>query len=49
MNTLFGITGIRVYMTYDIDELNKFLTDHDGNIVDIQCTDKYFHVIYKEA
>ena len=44
---IYGITNIQVYMTSDTVELNLFLKDHDGNIIDIQCTDRYFHVIYK--
>ena len=47
MKTLYGITNIQVYMTSDIDELNQFLLKHNGNIIDIQCTDKYFHVVYR--
>ena len=45
---MFGITKIRVYMTMYIDELNEFLVNHDGDIIDIQCTDDYFHVIYQD-
>jgi hypothetical protein len=45
---MFGITKIRVYMTMYIDELNEFLIAHDGDIIDIQCTDEYFHVIYQD-
>ena len=48
-SNMYGITGIKVWMTRDIDELNIFLADNDGNIIDIQCTDEFFHVIYREA
>lgn len=47
MKNLYGITNLQVYMTSDIDELNQFLLEYDGNIIEIQCTDKYFHVVYK--
>ena len=47
MRTLHGITGIQVYMCRDLEDLNAFLLEHDGNIIDIQCTDEFFHVIYK--
>jgi hypothetical protein len=47
MKTLYGLNNIQVYMTADIDELNQFLLEYDGNIIDIQCTDKYFHVVYR--
>ena len=48
-NNMYGITGIRVFMTADLNALNIFLANFDGNIIDIQCTDDYFHVIYKEV
>lgn len=47
MKTLYGLTNMQVYMTSDIDELNQFLLEYDGNIIDIQCTDKFFHVVYR--
>lgn len=47
MKTLYGITGIRVFIAQKIEAVNAFLEQHDGNIIDIQCTDNYFHVIYK--
>lgn len=47
MNHLFGITNVQVFMTNDLDKLNSFLKEYSGNIIDIQCTDNWFHVIYK--
>lgn len=47
MNNIFGITGIQVFMTSDLGELNRFLEEYDGNIIDVQCTDKYFHVVFR--
>lgn len=47
-NAIFGITKIQVWMTQYIDELNEFLLEHDGDIIEIQCTDEYFHVIYQK-
>lgn len=44
---MFGIKNIKVWMTQNIDELNDFLSNHNCDILDIQCTDKYFHVIYQ--
>lgn len=49
MKNLYGLTDIQLYMTQYIDELNEFLKDHNGNIIEIQCTDEYFHVLYKET
>lgn len=49
MKNYFGITGIRIYLTQDIDEANAFLSEHDGDILDVQCTDEYFHIIHKDA
>ena len=43
----YGLTNLQVFMTDDTDILNEFLLEYNGNIVDIQCTDKYFHVVYK--
>lgn len=48
MKTLYGLIGLQVFVTTDIEHFNQFLKEHDGNIVDIQCTDKYYHAIYKE-
>lgn len=45
---LFGITNIQVYITCETSALNEFLIAHDGDIIDIQCTDKWFHVIYQD-
>ena len=41
MNKMFGITGIKVkffscFDKKDLDELNNFLCEYDGNIIDIQ-------------
>ena len=47
-NNIFGITDIQVYMTSELQALNEFLQEHNGNIIDIQCTDKWFHVIYQD-
>lgn len=46
-NNIFGITNIQVWITQNLDELNKFLLKHNGNIIDIQCTYNYFHVVYQ--
>lgn len=43
----YGLTNLQVFMTEDIDVLNEFLLMYNGEIVDIQCTDKFFHVVYK--
>lgn len=57
MNTMFGMTGIKVkifnFLNADhLNELNDFLNEHDGNIIDMQ----YQHsncfrvmVVYKEV
>ena len=47
MNTLYGITNLQVYATDNLNEFNHFLLEHNGNIVDIQLTDKYYQVVYK--
>ncbi len=47
MRTLFGITNIQVYECDDIDELNEFLLEYNGNVIDIQCTAGVYHVIYQ--
>ena len=40
MNTLYGITGIAVKAIEtcenDMDEVNSFLAEYDGNIINIQ-------------
>ena len=39
MNNVFGITGIRVkFFSFNnnADELNDFLDEYDGNIIDLQ-------------
>lgn len=54
---LYGITGIKVrFFVCDknADELNEFLSKHDGNIIDIQYQQNNFSVkqvmvVYKEA
>lgn len=47
MKHLYGLTNLQVFVTEDIDELNQFLLEYNGNIVEIICTDKRYHVIYK--
>ena len=47
MTHLYGLKNIQVYATKDIDELNQFLLEYNGDIIDIQCTDEWYHVIYK--
>lgn len=47
MKTLYGLTHLHLYFTEDIDELNEFLIEYDGNIIDIQCTNNGYHVVYK--
>lgn len=47
MKNIYGIINIQVYETNDIDELNTFLLDYNGNIIDIQCTNEKYIVIYK--
>lgn len=48
MKNYYGLKGIRIYMTEDLDEANEFLKQHDGDIIDVQCSDEFFHIIYKE-
>jgi hypothetical protein len=47
MKTLYGLTNLHVYTTEDLNELNLFLIEYDGNIVDIQITDTQYHVVYR--
>ena len=47
MNHLYGITNIQVFVTTDLGELNRFLDEYNGNIIDIQLSDKTYYVIYK--
>ena len=49
MRNMYGITGIRILMTRDIEEANRLLQEYDGNVIDIQCTDEFFHIIIKEV
>lgn len=48
MNKIYGITGIRVkfFVCEDksTNELNNFLEEHDGNIIDIQYQQNDFAV-----
>ena len=47
MNNVFGITGIRVkffVVDKNADELNDFLEEYDGNIIDIQYQQNDFAV-----
>ena len=39
MNSMYGILGIRtkaIEVNQDLTEVNKFLSEHDGNIINIQ-------------
>lgn len=56
-NTMFGITGIKVRFficeNENADELNMFLHNHDGDIIDIQYQQNNFvvkqvMVVYQE-
>lgn len=47
MKNYFGITGIRLYAAQELDELNAFLTEHDGNIIDIIVTSEDVVIVYK--
>lgn len=49
MNRLFGITKIQVFTTSDIIKLNQFLLEHDGDVIDIQCTERDYNVIYQRG
>lgn len=58
MNKMYGITGIRVKFfvcqNENADELNNFLEEYDGNIIDIQYQQNNFAVkqvmvVYKEV
>jgi hypothetical protein len=57
MNTLYRLTGIKVKqfgLSYSDVLLNQFLSEHDGNIIDIQTSNTIIKnntivtVIYKE-
>ena len=48
MNKMYGLLGIQIYVTQYINDANQFLKEHEGDIIDIQCTDEYYHIIYKE-
>lgn len=47
MKTLYGLTDLQVFMTDNLERFNAFLLEYNGYIVDIQCTDSYYHAIYK--
>jgi hypothetical protein len=47
MKTLYGLTNMQVYETSDVDELNQFLLEYDGNIIDIQFNNEKYVVIYR--
>lgn len=47
MKHLYGLTNLQVFVTKDCDELNEFLLKYNGNIVEIQCTDEFYHVVYR--
>ena len=58
MNNIFGITGIRTRSFQveqnDTREVNAFLKEHDGNIIDIQivtmlCGYSRWVIIYKKV
>jgi hypothetical protein len=49
MKNYFGITGIRLYAAQELDELNAFLAEHDGNIIDIIVTSEDVVIVYKDA
>ena len=49
MKNYYGLTGIRLYATQDIDVANEFLTAHDGDIIDIQITAEDIVIVYKEV
>ena len=48
MNKMYGITGIKVKFfvcqNTNADELNDFLEEYDGNIIDIQYQQNNFAV-----
>lgn len=48
MNKMYGITGIKVKFFVcqngDANELNNFLEEYDGNIIDIQYQQNNFAV-----
>ena len=56
MKSMFGITGIKVRAIEageDMSEVNDFLKEHDGNIIDIQNSPMLygvtkFIIIYKK-
>lgn len=50
---IFGITKVRVAEFVDVETLNKFLEEHDGNIISImptRCGNGYdwYSVVYRE-
>lgn len=47
MRNLFGITNIQVYEFDDVDDLNEFLLEYNGNIIDISKDSTTYSVIYK--
>ena len=56
MNNVFGITGIRVKAIEvnknDVTEVNEFLNEYDGNIIDVQIIPMFqgvsrFVIVYK--
>ena len=54
MGSLLGIKGIQIKefygMSYDIDEINRFLKMHDGNVINVMYGDKAnILVVYKES
>ena len=48
MTSLFGITNLQVAIFTYTDDVNRFLIQHDGNIVQIQNGTNDIMVIYRE-
>jgi hypothetical protein len=49
MKNLYGLTNIQTTYFLDVDDLNVFLLENDGNIVDIQIHGNKYYVIYKDV
>lgn len=47
MTHYYGLKNLQVFVTADVDELNQFLLEYDGNIIDIKCTNDGFCVVYR--
>ena len=51
-NTLLGIKGIQLRMfsvSYSTYEMNAFLSEHSGHIVDIQFIKNSAYILYQEV